>query len=217
MKNPMIKNSVIFRGMEDGEILEALKELGAESAVYMKGEAVLQAGETTERMGLVLDGRVSIESNDVWGNRTVLSHAGRGQFFAETYALLRDESLMVDVVAVEETHILFLKIGRVRSGGKPWMGKMLENLLRISMQKNLMLSARSFHTAPKSVRGRVTAYLNSVSLQKKSAEFDIPFDRQSLADYLNVERSALSKELGKMQREGMITTRKNHFAVHVEM
>ena len=76
-----------------------------------------------------------------------------------------------------------------------------------------MLSGRSFHTAPKTIRGRVLSYLNSVSLQKHSNEFDIPFDRQQLADYLNLERSALSKELGKMQRDGLIKTKKNHFVI----
>ena len=83
----------------------------------------------------------------------------------------------------------------------------------ISARKNLMLSGRSFHTAPKTIRGRVLSYLNSVSLQKHSNEFDIPFDRQQLADYLNLERSALSKELGKMQRDGLIKTKKNHFVI----
>ena len=77
--------------------------------------------------------------------------------------------------------------------------------------KNLHLSSRSFHTAPKTIRGRVMAYLNTVSLQEKSTEFDIPFDRQQLADYLNVERTALSKELGKMQNGGLIKTKKSHF------
>ena len=81
----------------------------------------------------------------------------------------------------------------------------------MATRKNLILFGRSFHTAPKTVRDRVLSYLNSVSLQKNSTDFDIPFDRQQLADYLNLERSALSKELGKMQREGLIKCRKNHF------
>ena len=84
-------------------------------------------------------------------------------------------------------------------------------MLTISMRKNLMLSGRSFHTSPKTIRGRVMAYLSSMSLQAGSDEFDIPFDRQQLADYLNVERTALSKELGRMQKEELITVRKNHF------
>ena len=89
----------------------------------------------------------------------------------------------------------------------------MANLLTISARKNLALSGRSFHTAPKTIRGRVLSYLNTVSLQKHSNEFDIPFDRQHLADYLNLERSALSKELGKMQRDGLILVRKNHFVI----
>ena len=95
-----------------------------------------------------------------------------------------------------------------------WTMKLITNLLLISSYKNLLLSGRSFHTSPKTIRGRVMAYLTSVSLQKHSREFDIPFDRQQLADYLNLERSALSKELGKMQKEGILTTRKNHFTIH---
>ena len=167
-------------------------------------------------MGLVLEGSVTIESNDVWGNRTIISHVGKGQVFAETYALLENEPMLVDVTASEDCRILFLRSGRIqslKSSLEPWILKYVTNLLTISMHKNLILSGRSFHTAPKTIRGRVMAYLNSVSLQKHSREFDIPFDRQQLADYLNLERSALSKELGKMQRDGLISCRKNHFII----
>ena len=87
------------------------------------------------------------------------------------------------------------------------------NILDVFMRKNLILAGRNFHTSPKSIRGRVMAYLNSVSLQEGSNEFDIPFDRQQLADYLNVERTALSKELGKMQKDGLIKTKKRHFSL----
>ena len=83
----------------------------------------------------------------------------------------------------------------------------------ISMNKNLVLSGRIFNTSPRTIRERVLSYLSSVSLQKRSTEFDIPFDRQQLADYLNVERTALSKELGKMKKDGLISVRKNHFVL----
>ena len=88
--------------------------------------------------------------------------------------------------------------------------------MMISAHKNLALSGRSFHTAPKSARGRILSYLNSVSLQKKALEFDIPFNRQQLADYLNLERTNMSKELSRMQREGILSCRKNHFVLHGE-
>ena len=165
-------------------------------------------------MGLVLEGTVRIESNDMWGNRTILSHVGEGQVFAETYDMDKDEPMLVDAVANEKCKILMLRIGSPGSCSQdpsPWRLKLTTNILDVFMRKNLMLAGRSFHTSPKSIRGRVMAYLNSVSLQNGSDEFDIPFDRQQLADYLNVERTALSKELGKMQKDGLITAKKRHF------
>lgn len=196
-----LQKTMLFRGLTDSEIAEALQVLEAHEKRYEKGETLLTAGSVTDRMGLVLEGSVTIESNDAWGNRTIISHVGCGQVFAETYALLENEPMLVDVTASENCRILFLRNGRIQSlqnSQNPWALKYITNLLTISMHKNLILSGRSFHTAPKTIRGRVMAYLNSVSLQRHSREFDIPFDRQQLADYLNLERSALSKELGKM-------------------
>ena len=216
MDTQHLQKTMLFRGMTDSEIAKALQVLEAHEKCYKKGETLLIAGTNTERMGLVLQGSVTIESNDAWGNRTIISHVGNGQVFAETYALLENEPMLVDVTASEDCQILFLRSGRIQSLNsslEPWALKYITNLLTISMHKNMILSGRSFHTAPKTIRGRVMAYLNSVSLQKRSREFDIPFDRQQLADYLNLERSALSKEIGKMRREGLISFRKNHFSI----
>ncbi|MCR4751564.1 MAG: Crp/Fnr family transcriptional regulator [Eubacterium sp.] len=210
----ILQRSMLFHGLTADEISAALAFFHAEKKQYKKGAVILHAGLTTDRMGLVLEGSVTIENNDIWGNRTILSHIGKGQFFAETYAYLPVEPMLVDVVANENCRILFLRIGSMQGPFNlpgPWLMTFVSNLLRISAHKNLSLSGRSFHTAPKTIRGRVLSYLNTVSLQKGSHEFDIPFDRQQLADYLNLERSALSKELGKMRRDGLITVRKNHF------
>ena len=211
-----LQKSMLFRDMTESEITKALQVLEAHEKSYEKGETLLIAGTITERIGLVLEGSVTIESNDAWGNRTIISHVEKGQVFAETYALLVNEPMLVDVTASEDCLILFLRTGGIQSlknSLDPWALKYITNLLTISMHKNLILSGRSFHTAPKTIRGRVMAYLNSVSLQRQSREFDIPFDRQQLADYLNLERSALSKELGKMQKDGLVSYRKNHFII----
>jgi len=218
MDAQMLHSTQLFAGMREDEFQSALSALRAGEKEYKKGAVLLRAGSSTQRMGLVLKGSVTVESNDVWGNRTILSLIGEGQFFAETYALLDGEPLLVDVTANENCRILFLWIGGLRAlsfAGEPWAAKLVANLLVISAQKNLALSGRSFHISPKTVRGRVMAYLNSVSLLKGSRQFDIPFDRQQLADYLNVERTALSKELGRMQRDGVLTVRKNHFAIRL--
>ena len=216
VNSDILHRSLLFRGLTPEEISAALAFLHAEEKRYTKGTGILHAGTLTDRMGLVLEGSVTIENNDMWGNRSILSHVGKGQFFAETYAYLSDEPMLVDVVANENCRILFLRIGSLRRSSpsvNSWGMTFVSNLLSVSAHKNLALSERSFHTAPKTIRGRVLSYLNTVSLQKDSREFDIPFDRLQLADYLNLERSALSKELGKMQRDGLITVRKNHFII----
>ena len=216
MQMDVLRQITLFRGMDDAELAAALSALSAKEKTYERDETILHAGAVSERMGLVLEGSVTIESNDVWGNRTILSHVEQGGCFAETYALLEDAPMLVDVIANERSRILFLRIGslhRLQQDISPWRVKLISNLLRISSQKNLHLSGRSFHTAPKSIRGRVMAYLNSVSLQKRTTAFDIPFDRQQLADYLNVERSALSRELSNMQQDGFIVVRRNHFEI----
>lgn len=216
MQMDVIQQVALFRGMDEAELAAALSALSAKEKTYEKDEMILYAGNVSKHMGLVLEGSVTIESNDVWGNRTILSHIEKGGTFAETYALLEDEPMLVDVIANEKSNILFLRIGSLnllQQDISPWRVKLIGNLLRISSQKNLHLSGRSFHTAPKSIRGRVMAYLNSVSLQKNKIDFDIPFDRQQLADYLNVERSALSRELSNMQQDGLIIVRRNHFEI----
>ncbi len=217
MNTELLKKSMLFRGLSEEDLAAALSSLRAKEREYKKGAGILHAGSKTDSLGIVLSGSVTIENNDIWGNRTILSHVGQGQFFAETYAWLPDAPMLVDVIANEDCRILFLNVSSLpKQGGEsaPWVLIFVSNLLGISARKNLTLSGRSFHTAPKTIRGRVMSYLNSVSLQKNRREFDIPFDRQQLADYLNLERSALSKELGKMQREGLISVRKNHFVLH---
>ena len=205
----------LFRGMNPGEIASVLTCFHAHVTQYDKGALILHAGDKTTSLALVLEGSVTIQSDDFWGNRTILTMIGAGGLFAETYALLH-ETLLVDAVANTRSEILFLDISRLRAISETentWRAKFLSNLLTIAAKKNLTLASRSFDTAAKTIRGRVMSYLNSVALKEHARSFEIPFDRQQLADYLNVERTALSKELGKMKRDGLIDFHKNHFEV----
>ena len=214
MNIEVLQKIPLFRGMTENEIYALLKSLDAKKQNYKKNDLILHAGSKPGVIGIVLSGSVTILSDDIWGNRTILSHVEKGGIFAEAYALLEDVPMLVDVIANEGCSILLLKTkGILSSVGSQnsWDFKFMCNLLLISSKKNLNLSGRSFHTSPKTIRERVMSYLNTLSLQNDSTEFDIPFDRQQLADYLNLERSALSKELGKMQKERIIETRKSHF------
>ena len=213
MKYENIEKSRLFQGMTAKELSSCLDSLDAREKKYRKDDVILHAGDKTNNIGMVLSGSVTIESNDVWGNCTVLSHVGQNQYFAETYALL-GEVLLVDVRANEECRILFCNIRNLLDDSKkssPWKEKLLKNILIISSQKNLVLSGRSFYTSSKSCRGRLLSYLNAIALQSDSREFDIPFNRQQLADYLNLERTNMSKELSRMQDEGLIEYKKSHF------
>ncbi len=211
-----LKKTALFRRMTEDEIRQCLDALQAQERTFQRGSMIMHAGDQTDRMGLVLSGSVTIESNDVWGNCAILSHVAAGGFFAETYALLAKEVMLVDVRANEDCRILFLNVGHLLEDmtDDGWREKLVCSLLTISARKNLTLSGRSFHTAPKSARGRILSYLNTVSLRRHSSEFDIPFNRQQLADYLNLERTNMSKELGRMQREGILECTKNHFKLH---
>ena len=177
---------------------------------------IYHAGDIAHAFGLVLSGRVQVENDDFWGNKSVLASIEAGDTFAETYAFLPQEPMMVNVVAAEASDVLFLnaeQVIQICPDSCPHHGMLVRNLLMVSAQKNLMLSRRIFHTAPKTIRGRVLSYLSFQAAHCGSRAFEIPFNRQQLADYLSVDRSALSNELSKMQREGLLTVTHNRFCL----
>ena len=212
----LLQQSRIFKGMSEAETSSALSSLHAQEKRYKKGQALLHAGDVTEKLGLVLEGSVTIESNDAWGNRTILSHVGKGQLFAETYAVLSDEPLLVDVIANEDCRILLLDRSALespRSHWRPWLYLLVRNLLTLSCKKYMMLTERDTLLAPKRARDRIIAYLGQVYRELGALEFAIPFDQQQLADYLNLDRSVVSKELNKLKREGMLWFNRNRFVL----
>ncbi len=211
-----LANTLLFRGMDPSDIEEMLGCLLANECTYKKGEILFPEGSPTEQIGVVLIGRVIIELGDVWGNNSVLSSIGPGGIFAETYACIPGEPLMVNVTAAEDTEALLLNIRRVLepcSKVCPYHMRLVRNLLTLCAGKNLQLSRRVLHTGPKSIRKRLLSYFSECIKRTGSYSFDIPYNRQQLADYLSVERSALSNELSIMQRDGLIRYEKNHFDV----
>lgn len=210
-----IPASPVFQGITKEEWREVQASLPMKQESVRKGDVIFHQGEIAREMGLVLMGGVHIESVDLWGNRSILSHIGQGQVFAETYALTGGP-LLVDAVAAVDSQILRIDLSELlheREESTLWNQKILKNLVTIFAQKNRALSGRIFCTSSKSIRGRVVTYLSAQALEQGSHSFFIPFDRQQLADYLSVDRSALSKELGRMRDEGLLEFRKNHFTL----
>lgn len=209
-----LSKTVLFRGISPDEVKSMMSCLQAFTKSYPRGTIIHHAGNAIHSVGMVLSGSVSIESDDIWGNKSILDRVAPGQIFAENYACLPNELLMVNVVAVESTEILFLnteKMFTVCSNTCMFHSKLIRNMLSISAQKSLNLSRRIMHTSSKSIRGRLLSYLSFQATKHGSLEFEIPFNRQQLADYLSVDRSAMSNELSKMQRDGLLKVERNRF------
>lgn len=220
MNFQFLETTPLFQGVPSSEIPAMLNCLGAEEKHIEKGTIIFHAGSPVRSLGLVLSGRISVENDDPWGNKSILDSIGPGFVFAEAYACIPDEPLMVNVVASEHSHVLFLNAGQILTtcpASCSHHNRLIHNLLSITAQKNLNLSWRIFHTSSKSIRGRLISYLSFQSARCQSRDFTIPFNRQELADYLSVDRSALSNELSKMQKDGLLTVSKNHFIIRTDL
>ena len=174
----------------------------------------------SERHCKNLEGTVQVVSDDYWGERQILAGFRKGQLFGEAYACMEKTPLMVSALAVEETQVLMLNAHRVLqtcTSACDFHRRLVENLVAILAKKNLTLTRKIDQVSKKTIRGKVLAYLSSEASQQNSSDITIPFNRQQLAEYLAVDRSALSAELSKMQKEGMIQYKKNHFILNKEI
>ena len=220
MNYNLISKTELFRGTTPEEIKEMLFCLNAQTKHYSKGEYICRAGDYIRTMGMVLSGSVNIEHDDVWGNKSILDNISIGQVFAETYSCLPNEQLMVHVVAAEQTEALFLDMERLLKTCHSlcsFHSRLIRNLLAVTARKNIILTRKIFQTTPKSIRGKLLSYFSFQAMAQGKYQFEIPFNRQQLADYLGVDRSALSNELSKMKQEGLLSYEKNNFSLRPDI
>lgn len=206
----ILLSTALFSGFTAREAKEILPALAPRQASFDKGEFLLRAGARAEAVGVLLEGRALILQEDFWGNRSVLTVLEPGQIFAEAFACAPRGILTVSVEAQSPCSVLFLDAERLISG-HAGAGKLLPRLLTDLAGKNLRLSEKLTHMSQPTTRAKVLSYLSAQAQGR--AEFDIPFSRQQLADYLGVDRSGLSAELGRLQREGILVFHKNHFSL----
>ena len=220
MKNflPVIRSAQLFSGISEEELAAMLSCLNAEKKDYPKEAFVLRAGDTADSIGLVLSGTVLIIQEDIWGNRNILSKAGPGQTFAAAYACAPGSKLDVSVIAETPVAAMFLNVKRILNvcpSACSHHSRVIRNLLSELAGKNLRLNEKLTHIGQRTTRSKIMSYLSAEAQRLGTYEFDIPFSRQQLADYLAVERSGLSLELGKMRCEGLIDFHKSHFILKV--
>ncbi len=212
-----LSGTELFRGIAPQEIQNLCTCMGIYEETYLRGAIIYRTGDVVGDVGLVLSGAVNIVMNSYWGVSSIFGHMEKGQVFAEAYAAIPGKELLCDVIACEDSTVLFLPMAKaVASCQKccPAHLRLLLNLIQLSAAKNLHLSGRMMHIAPRTIRERLLSYLSEQMLANGSNHFTIPFTRQQLSEYLEVDRSALSHELGKMQQEGLLKTHKNEFVLY---
>ena len=211
--------SPLFSGITKKEAESMLDCLSPLQKTYKKNQRIFSFGEKIDVIAMVLCGSVHILEEDFWGNRNILSEVGVGGLFGEVYACKHGASLGVDVVAEKDTTVLFLEVRPMLStcsASCPFHEKLIGNLLSVLAEKNLMMNEKLTHMTKRTTRQKLLSYLSAEARKKGSADFEIPFNRQQLADYLSVDRSAMSNALCKMRDEGVLSFEKNHFTLKIQ-
>ena len=212
-----IRQCRLFERIDDEGLLKTLNCLNVQVMVCEKGKAIFHQGDAPKYFGVVLSGGVRVIAHDPAGNQSVLWHIGQGELFAETYAGAETESLPASFVAAQDSVIMILDYMRVingcRNNGCLAHSLLVTNLTRSIARKNLVLTQKLGIVTQRTTRDKLMSYLEVQRSQAGSDWFTIPFDRQTLADYLGVDRSAMSAELSRMKKDGLIDYRKNEFTV----
>ena len=211
----ILRNTGLFEGIEDEEMETMLKCLGAFTRRYAKDEFLFRRGDRTDCLGVVLSGNIREIREDWWGNRTILADARKEQVICMDYACTSDP-LDISIVATEPTEVMFLDVGRaanVCNSSCAFHNRLVKNLMRRLAGMSLGMNHRLDQLSKRSTREKICAFLSDQARAAGSSEFVIGMNRQEMADYLGVDRSAMSTELGKMQRDGILEFQKNHFVL----
>lgn len=204
----------LFDGIDDNDMEALLSCLSGRRVQFEDGELILMAGDRADHVGLVLSGSVLVASDDFWGNRTILAHVERGGLFGEAFSFARVDCLPVSVTAAGKTEVLFIdcdKIITVCPSACQFHNRLIRNMLKILAEKNMVLTQKIGHMGKRTTREKILSYLSEEARKAGGDSFAIPLNRQEMADYLAVDRSALSKELGRLREEGRIDFHKNRF------
>ena len=210
----ILASSPLFSGIDVGELDTMLGCLQATRKRYGKGDFILRSGEPVDNVGLVLSGRVMVIREDYWGNRELVASIDPGNLFAEVFACVPQAEVSVSVIAEDECEVMLLNVHRILntcSSSCVFHARLIENLVKALALKNLMMNEKLGHLSRRSTRAKLLSYLSAEAQRQGRSRFSIPFNRQQLADYLSVDRSAMSAELSRMRKEGLVDYSRSYF------
>ena len=206
----------LFSGIEQCDLNTMIECLNGKAIKIRKGNPVFLEGDPARFVGIVLLGTVQIVREDYYGNRSVITVLQPGELFAEVFSCAGLEAMPVSVIALTDSEVLLLDCRRVFTSctnSCHFHSLLIKNLLQGMAQKNLTLTQKIRYMSQKTTKEKLMAYLLDQAKQQGSKEFVIPHNRQSLADYLGVERSAMSAEISKLKRSGQIDTHGSWFCL----
>jgi CRP-like cAMP-binding protein len=213
----LMKKSPLFYGINEEELYTLFKCCGAEQKVYEAGENIFRMGESLDRVMILLKGSAAVFKEDFRGRAQEMYRIREGEVFGETYSCARTPVLPVSLVAEENCEVMFLDYQRMItfcSLACDFHTRLIHNLLRLVSEQSVQLENKLEHITRKTTREKLLSYLSSVAVAQGSRTIVIPFNRQELAEYLCVDRSALSGELGRMRNEGILDFQKNKFTLY---
>lgn len=212
----LAKRSPLFDGIGGDNLAALFSCLGARRVCLGKGESLMRTGEKAERFGVVLSGSLAVATYDMDGKRTLIKLIDAPNSVAIAQALSGVGAMSVDVEAAEDSEVMLLKAARIISpceNACAFHVRLVKNIMHTLAEKTLELNRKIDILSHRATADRLMSYLRVVAKEKGAREFDIPFDRQALADYLCVERSALSDEISRLSKAGIISSRKSHFTL----
>ncbi|MFA7074027.1 MAG: Crp/Fnr family transcriptional regulator [Endomicrobiaceae bacterium] len=210
----VLKKIPLFRNIDEKDIVSILSCLSAKEKIYNKEEYIWSEENKVSEAGIILAGSVNVIKEDYWGNRAIISKFSSGKMFGEAFSCSKLAKLPVSVVASEKTKILFInykKIITVCPNSCAFHSKLIDNMLKILADNNIMLIQKMEHIVKRTTREKILSFLSEQAKKVNNNSFKINFNRQELADYLYVDRSAMSNEISKLRNEGILSFKKNHF------
>ena len=210
----ILKRTQLFAGVGDEEIISMLSCLNARLNNFKKGEYVLRQGEHLSDIIVLVEGSLHVQKDDYWGNRSLLNQIDVGEMFGEAYVAPASGGVLNDVIAVNDSTVILFDVRRILTTCPTacrFHAMVVKNMFFAISEKNRQLVQKLGHMSKRSTREKLISYLSEEAKRSNSPNFTIPFNRQQLADFLSVDRSAMSNELCKMRDEGLIEFEKNQF------
>lgn len=204
----------LFQGVAENDLEAMLNCLGATERKYSKNDVILLAGTKVTSVGIMAEGNAQITRDDAEGNRAILSELEKADLFAEAYVAAGSAEIPVTVIATSDCRIVWIpfnKIVGICSTACDFHRTLVQNMMRVIAVKNILMNEKMRILSCKTTKEKLITYLSDYSERVGKSKFKIPFSRNELADFLSVDRSAMSRELSRLRDEGYLNYHKNEF------